>query len=82
MEPARGKALGRRPPVRGRLDIGFERRLPDHVEVAAYYTVSEALTNSSRRATATRTWVSLHVENDALLVSIRRRRGGRSRLRA
>jgi signal transduction histidine kinase len=65
------KVLGRRSPVRVKLDIGFERRLPDYVEVAAYYTVSEALTNASKHATATRTWVSLDVENDALLVSIR-----------
>jgi signal transduction histidine kinase len=65
------KVLGRRSPVRVKLDIGFERRLPDHVEVAAYYTVSEALTNASKHATATRTWVSLHVEDDALVLSIR-----------
>jgi signal transduction histidine kinase len=65
------KVLGRRSPVRVKLDIGFERRLPDHVEVAAYYTVSEALTNASKHAAATRTWVSLNIENDALVVSIR-----------
>ena len=65
------KVLGRRSPVRVKLNIGFERRLPDHVEVAAYYTVSEALTNASKHATATCTWVSLNVENDALLLSIR-----------
>ena len=45
------KALGRRSPVRVKLDTGFERRLPDHVEAAAYYTVSEALTK--RQSTRT-----------------------------
>jgi signal transduction histidine kinase len=65
------KALGRRSPVRVKLDMGFEHRLPDQVEVAAYYTVSEALTNVSKHAGATRVWVSLRVEDDMLLLSIR-----------
>ena len=65
------KALGRRSPVRVKLDTGFERRLPDHVEAAAYYTVSEALTNASKHANATRVWVSLRVDPDMLHLSIR-----------
>jgi signal transduction histidine kinase len=65
------KALGRRSPVRVKLDMGFEQRLPDHVEVAAYYTVSEALTNASKHANATRVWVSLRVDHDVLRLSIR-----------
>jgi signal transduction histidine kinase len=51
--------------------MGFEHRLPDQVEVAAYYTVSEALTNASKHANAARVWVSLRVEDDMLLLSIR-----------
>jgi signal transduction histidine kinase len=65
------KALGRRSPVRVKLDMGFEHRLPDQVEVAAYYTVSEALTNASKHAEATRVWVSLRLEDDILLLSVR-----------
>jgi signal transduction histidine kinase len=65
------KALGRRSPVRVKLDMGFEHRLPDQVEVAAYYTVSEALTNASKHANAARVWVSLRVEDDMLLLSVR-----------
>ena len=65
------KALGRRSPVRVKLDMGFEQRLSDHVEVAAYYTVSEALTNASKHANATRVWVSLRVDHDMLRLSIR-----------
>ena len=65
------KALGRRSAVRVKLDVGFEHRLPDQVEVAAYYTVSEALTNASKHANATRVWVSLRVEDDMLLLSVR-----------
>src|SRR4051794_2775913 len=65
------KALGRRSPVRVKLDMAFEQRLPDQLEVAAYYTVSEALTNASKHANSTRVWVSLRVDNDMFLLSIR-----------
>ena len=65
------KALGRRSPVRVKLDMAFEQRLPVQVEVAAYYTVSETLTNASKHANSTRVWVSLRVDDDMLLLSIR-----------
>jgi signal transduction histidine kinase len=57
--------------VRVKLDVGFEHRLPDHIEVAAYYTVSEALTNAAKHAQATRVSVSVRLEDEALAVSIR-----------
>jgi signal transduction histidine kinase len=65
------KALGRRSAVRVKLDVGFAIRLPDRVEVAAYYTVSEALTNAAKYADATGVWVSLRVEDDTLTLSVR-----------
>lgn len=65
------KALGRRSALRVKLDAGIEHRLPDHVEVAAYYTVSEALTNASKHADATRVWVSLRAHGDFLVLLIR-----------
>jgi signal transduction histidine kinase len=65
------KALGRRSAIRVELDVPFEDRLPDQVEVAAYYTVSEALTNASKHASGTRVWVSLGIEDDVLRLSIR-----------
>jgi signal transduction histidine kinase len=65
------KALGRRSAVRVKLDVGFEHRLPAHVEVAAYYSVSEALTNASKHANASRVWVALRTEDDILVLSIR-----------
>jgi signal transduction histidine kinase len=65
------KSLGRRSAFRVELDVGFEHRLPDQVEVAAYYTVSEALTNASKHANALHVWVSLSVGADTLVVSIR-----------
>jgi signal transduction histidine kinase len=65
------KSLGRRSPVRVKLDMGFDERLSDRVEVAAYYTVAEALTNASKHADATRVWVSLRIDHDVLHLSIR-----------
>jgi signal transduction histidine kinase len=45
--------------------------LPAPVEAAAYYIVSEALTNASKYAAATRAWVSLRVEEGTLYLSVR-----------
>jgi signal transduction histidine kinase len=47
------KTLARRSAVPVDLDIRVDRRLPDPVETAAYYTVSEALTNAAKHARAT-----------------------------
>jgi signal transduction histidine kinase len=65
------RALARRSTIRVKLDIRFEDRLPDQVEVAAYYTVSEALTNASKHAGATRVWVALCADEKTLNLSIR-----------
>ena len=47
------KTLGRRSAVPVRLDVRLHRRLSDPVELAAYYTVAEALTNAAKHAQAT-----------------------------
>jgi signal transduction histidine kinase len=47
------KMLARRSAVPVHLDIQMEGRLPDPVEMAAYYTVAEALTNAAKHAHAT-----------------------------
>jgi signal transduction histidine kinase len=65
------KALRRRSPVRVTLDVRFERRLPDQVEAATYYTVAEALTNASKHASATRVWVDAQMTDGTLHLSIR-----------
>jgi signal transduction histidine kinase len=65
------KALGRRSQVPVKLDLHVDRRLPDQVEVAAYYIVSEALTNAAKHADATRVWVSVRIDDDRLCLSIR-----------
>jgi signal transduction histidine kinase len=46
------KTLARRSAVPD-LDIQVDRRLPDTVEIAAYYTLPEALTNAAKHARAT-----------------------------
>jgi signal transduction histidine kinase len=65
------KALGRRSPVSVKLELGAPPRLPDQIEVAAYYVVAEALTNAARHAHATQVAVSLRVDNNSLGLSIR-----------
>jgi GAF domain-containing protein len=61
------RALGRRSPVPVELDLHAERRLPEPLEVAAYYVVSEALTNAAKHAHAT----VVHVELDAGATTVR-----------
>ena len=45
-------------------------RLPDRVEVAAYYVVTEALTNSAKYAKADRTTVSVGLRGKSLVVHV------------
>ena len=51
------KALVRRSAVPVKLDLSVVERLDESVEVAAYYVVSEALTNSAKHAQASVTTV-------------------------
>jgi signal transduction histidine kinase len=60
LEAALG-ALGRRSALPVKLDLHAVGRLPERVEVAAYYAVSEALTNAAKHAGAS----VVHVELDA-----------------
>jgi signal transduction histidine kinase len=46
------KTLARRSPVPVKLDVAIPQRLPDSIEVAAYYVVAEALTNAAKHAQA------------------------------
>ena len=64
------KALARRSsvPVDLHLDVG--NRLPEHVEVASYYVVSEALTNAAKHARASALRVDAGTENGVVLLSI------------
>jgi signal transduction histidine kinase len=60
------KTLARRSALPVELELGYERRLPEHVEVAAYYVVSEALTNAAKHAHASMVKIDV-AEQDAML---------------
>jgi signal transduction histidine kinase len=64
------RALARRSAVPVELDLHAERRLPDHVEVAAYYVVSEALTNVAKHAHAFVVHVELEAHDAILRLAI------------
>jgi signal transduction histidine kinase len=64
-------ALGRRSAVPVKLDLHAGRRLPEHVEVAAYYVVSEALTNAAKHAHASVVHVELQARDAIVRLAIR-----------
>jgi signal transduction histidine kinase len=65
------KALARRSAVPVRLEVRAETRLPEPVEVAAYYIVSEALTNTAKHAHASAVSVVVEASDGVLGLSIR-----------
>jgi signal transduction histidine kinase len=65
------KTLARRSAVPVELEVHAERRLPSHVEVAAYYVVSEALTNAAKHAHASVAHVDVEAFDGVLQLSIR-----------
>jgi len=70
LEPAL-RALRRRSPIPVELDLHPKRRLPGRVEVAAYYVVSEALTNAAKHARASVVNVELDTHDAILQLAIR-----------
>jgi PAS domain S-box-containing protein len=58
-------ALARRSPIPAELHLGIDHRLPDPIEIAAYYVVSEALANAAKHAKAS--GVDIAVESDDVL---------------
>lgn len=63
------RALARRSAVPVELDV-LDERVPEAVEVAAYYVVSEALTNCVKHAQATNATVSVQRNGTSLVVEI------------
>jgi signal transduction histidine kinase len=70
LEPAL-KTLARRSAVPVELDVRVDGRFPEGVEVAAYYVVSEALTNAARHAGASVVHVSLGTTDGLVELSVR-----------
>jgi len=64
------QSLARRSPIPVRTDVRTDRRLPEPVEVSAYYVVAEALTNAAKHARASAVSVRIEVDRAALLVMV------------
>ncbi|HEY4024340.1 MAG TPA: GAF domain-containing sensor histidine kinase [Pseudonocardiaceae bacterium] len=64
------RALARRSAVPVRLNIPTQQRFPEAIEIAAYYAVSEALTNVAKHANATVADVEVTAEDGMLRVGI------------
>jgi signal transduction histidine kinase len=65
------KALARRSAIPVRLDVRVEGRLPEPAELAAYYAVSEALTNTAKHARASVAEVEVAADQGMLRVCVR-----------
>ncbi len=65
------RTLARRSSVPVELDVRVEERLPERIEVAAHYVVSEALTNAAKHASASAVHVNVDAYDGVLRLSIR-----------
>ncbi|WP_067129739.1 sensor histidine kinase [Microtetraspora malaysiensis] len=65
------KMLGRRSSIPVELDVGIDRRLPEAVEVAAYFAISEALSNVAKHASASEVRVALRADADNVRLLVR-----------
>jgi signal transduction histidine kinase len=64
-------ALARRSPVPVDLQVRADGRLPEPVEISAYFIVAEALTNAAKYARASAVGVEAEVVGDRLRVTVR-----------
>jgi signal transduction histidine kinase/uncharacterized protein YoaH (UPF0181 family) len=65
------RTLARRSPIPVELDVRAEARMPEAVEVAAFYVVSEALTNAAKYALASVVHVHVEARDSVLRVAVR-----------
>ena len=65
------KTLARRSRIPVDLDVRAQGRLPEPVEVAAYYVVSEALTNAAKYSAASVVHVDVEARERILRVAVR-----------
>jgi signal transduction histidine kinase len=64
------ESLAARAPVPVRLGVGLDGRMPERLEVAAYYVVSESLANIAKHAYATAASVNVTRDNGQLVVEV------------
>jgi signal transduction histidine kinase len=65
------EGLARRSPIPATVRADGDRRLPESVEVAAYYFVSEALTNVAKHADASAVTIDVDIDDDQVLIVVR-----------
>jgi signal transduction histidine kinase len=65
------KTLARRSAVPVDLQVHVEQRLPEPVEVSAYYVIAEALSNAAKHARASTVSVLTEVSGDVLVLTVR-----------
>jgi signal transduction histidine kinase len=65
------RTLARRSAIPVELDLRTDTRLPEPIEVAAYFVASEAMANAAKHARASRIDVALVTVNSSLVLSIR-----------
>jgi signal transduction histidine kinase len=65
------KALSRRSPVPVRLHAEINGRLPDPVEIGAYYIIGEALANAAKHANASVVDISIEQRGQFLTLAVR-----------
>jgi signal transduction histidine kinase len=65
------RTLARRSAIPVELELRADRRLPEPIEAAAYYVVSEALTNAAKHSRASAVRVEVETGDGAVRVSIR-----------
>jgi signal transduction histidine kinase len=65
------KTLARRCPIPVELRVHADGRLPEEIEVSAYYVVAEALTNAAKHARASAISVEAEVADGMLRVAVR-----------
>ena len=64
------KTLAHRSPIPVELEVRTVGRLPESIEVAAYYVVSETLTNAAKHSRASRVQVEVEVRDRALCIAV------------
>ncbi len=63
-------ALANRSAIPVRLELGVDGRLAEQVELAAYYAVSEALTNTTKHALASEVHVKVEISEGVLRIEV------------